>query len=212
MFNLLRKHFDGVNEAQFTLDLSGKNWVLLLQREDRLMGFSTFAVEESNFNGETFTVLFSGDTIVSPEAWNSTALSRGWISAVRKIRERKPFQRCVWLLLTSGFRTYRFLPVFWREFYPSFQSPVAKPALLDHLARERFGKQYLLKEGVVRFAQPQRLSGQLKDLPPGRRLDPHIDFFLKRNPGWVEGDELVCLTELRDANLTPAGRRMLRQR
>jgi hypothetical protein len=157
-------------------------------------------------------VLYSGDTIVAPEAWNSTALARGWIAAVKTIREEKPSRRCIWLLLTSGFRTYRFLPVFWREFYPSLQNPNETPELLDHLARERFGEQYLHDEGVVRFAQPQRLSGRLKDVPVGRRRDPHIEFFLKRNPGWIEGDELVCLTELRDENLTLAGRRMVRER
>ena len=40
--------------------------------------------------------------------------------------------------------------------------------------------------------------------------DPHIAFFLDRNPGFVRGDELVCLTRIDDRNLTPAGRRMAR--
>ena len=39
--------------------------------------------------------------------------------------------------------------------------------------------------------------------------DPHVAFFLKRNPGHGDGDELVCLTELSDDNLTRAGRRMV---
>ena len=212
MFELLRRHFDGVSESQFTFDLSEKNWVLLLLREDRVVGFTTFAVYESCFQDETVTVLYSGDTIVAPEAWNSTALPRGWISAVKTIRDQKPLQRCIWLLLTSGFRTYRFLPVFWRDFYPALENSMETPKLLEHLARERFGERYLHEKGVVRFAQPQRLSGQLQDVPAGRRRDPHIDFFLKRNPGWIEGDELVCLTELRDENLTPAGCRMVREK
>jgi len=212
MFELLRKHFEGVSESQFTSDLMEKNWILLLQREERIVGFTTFAVYEVCFRGETITVLFSGDTIVSPEAWGSSALSRGWISAVERIRAQKPHQRCVWLLLTSGFRTYRFLPVFWREFYPSFHGPMGTPELLDRLARERFGKEYLHDEGLVRFAQPQRLAGKLRDVPVGRRRDPHIEFFLRKNPGWTEGDELVCLTELCNENLTAAGRRMLRNR
>jgi hypothetical protein len=38
--------------------------------------------------------------------------------------------------------------------------------------------------------------------------DPHVAFFLNRNPGWRRGDELVCLTEIAFENLTPAGRRM----
>ena len=40
-------------------------------------------------------------------------------------------------------------------------------------------------------------------------MTPHIAFFLATNPGHVRGDELVCLTELCDENLTRAGRRMI---
>ena len=212
MFELLTRHFEGVTPTQFTLDLAGKNWVLLLLQEERIVGFSTFAAYESTFRGETLTVLYSGDTIVAPEAWNSTALARGWIAAVRAIRDEKPFQRCVWLLLTSGFRTYRFLPVFWRAFYPSISSAMPAPDLLEHLARERFGGEYIREQGIVRFAKPQRLNGDLQVMAAGRRRDPHIDFFLKKNPGWTDGDELVCMTELSDENLTPPGRRRLGER
>jgi hypothetical protein len=40
--------------------------------------------------------------------------------------------------------------------------------------------------------------------------DAHVQYFLQRNPGHAEGDELACLTELDDANLNAAGRRMVR--
>ncbi|MDJ0694121.1 hypothetical protein [Mastigocoleus sp. MO_188.B34] len=38
--------------------------------------------------------------------------------------------------------------------------------------------------------------------------DPHIEFFDRMNPGHLNGDELVCLTEISETNLTPAGKRM----
>lgn len=34
--------------------------------------------------------------------------------------------------------------------------------------------------------------------------DPDVAFFAARNPGWVHGHDLVCLTELSPANLVPA--------
>ena len=67
-------------------------------------------------------MVYSGDTIVAPEAWGTTALARGWITAVNQLRERYPRGKYFWLLLTSGFRTYRFLPVFWREFFPRYDA------------------------------------------------------------------------------------------
>jgi hypothetical protein len=49
----------------------------------------------------------------------------------------------------------------------------------------------------------------LVGVPSGRERNPHTEFFLSKNPGYVNGDELVCLTELCPENLTAAGRRMM---
>lgn len=210
MFHLLAHHFEGVTTIQFTRDLAEKNWVVLIRRSSQLVGFSTLLVYESSFGGEPVSVVYSGDTIVAPEAWGSSALARGWITAVNQLRERYPRGKYYWLLLTSGFRTYRFLPVFWREFFPRVNAatPSHVQQLRDHLAVERFGSQYEAASGIVRFHQPQRLQGGLQKIPIERTSDPHVAFFLARNPAHAHGDELVCLTELCDENLTAAGRRM----
>jgi hypothetical protein len=214
MFELLAQHFDGVTRAQFERDLAEKNWVILLMRDERLVGFSTLLAYESVFDGQTVSVVYSGDTIVAPEAWGTTALSRAWIACVRQLRGHYPRGKYYWLLLTSGFRTYRFLPVFWREFHPRFDvaTPINQKRLLDQLADGRFGEQYNSEKGIVRFKQPQKLRSGLDAVPTGRSADPHVAFFLNRNPSHVLGDELVCLTELADENLTPAGRRMIQTR
>ena len=209
MYQLLARHFEGVTRQQFTRDLAAKNWIVLIRREERLVGFSTLLVYESLFDGEAVSVVYSGDTIMAREAWGTMALARAWIAAVNQLRESYPRGKYYWLLLTSGFRTYRFLPVFWREFYPRFDAipPRGTESLTDHLAQGRFGQQY--QRGIVRFAQPQRLRGELADIPAGRLADPHVAFFLSKNPGYRNGDELVCLTELITENLTAAGRRMV---
>lgn len=211
MFELLAGHFDGVSHEQFTRDLAEKNRVILLLRDNRLVGFSTLLAYTAVFEGESLNVIYSGDTIVAPEAWGTTALPRAWIAAVKGWREELPEGRCFWLLLTSGFRTYRFLPVFWREFFPCFNkpTPVQSRRLLYQLSRERFGSQFDSSAGVVRFNSPQRLRASLREVPVGRERESHIAFFLATNPGYVRGDELVCLTELCDENLTRAGRRMI---
>ncbi len=63
--------------------------------------------------------------------------------------------------------------------------------------------------GIVRFTQPQRLRPPLVDVPVVKAEAPHIRHFLKRNPGYTVGDELLCLCELSRDNLTRAGRRMV---
>jgi hypothetical protein len=212
MFQLLTTHFDGVTRTQFESDLAEKNRVILLFRDASLVGFSTLLAYTTTFEGSPLNVIYSGDTIVSPTAWGTTALPRAWVAAVNELRADLPEHRCYWLLLTSGFRTYRFLPVFWREFFPRHdcRTPAHIAALLEHLAIERFGKQFDPDTGIVRFPQPQKLNHQLQCADEGRSQNPHIAFFNKRNPDSVHGNELVCLTEICEANLTRAGQRMTR--
>jgi hypothetical protein len=211
MFELLTQHFNGVSAEQFARDLAEKNLALLLEREDKLVGFSTLLAYTTCFEGSNVNVIYSGDTIVTPEAWGTTALPRAWVAGVEALRATLPPGPCYWLLLTSGFRTYRFLPVFWREFFPRFDmpTPANHSRLLNQLAQERFSKQFNPDTGVVRFINPQKLRGGLKEIPAGRENDPHVSFFLSHNPGHAEGDELVCLTDLGPENLTAAGRRMM---
>jgi hypothetical protein len=211
MFALLTQHFDGVHRAQFELDLAEKNWVIALRRGGRLVGFSTLLVIATTFESSPILAIYSGDTIVAPEARGSPGLARAWIAAVNRLREDYPGWRCYWLLLTSGFRTYRFLPVFWREFFPRAETPTppAMQRLLGQLAQQRYGSRFDAAAGLVRFPQPQRLRGALAGIPDGRTRDADVAFFLARNPGHAGGDELVCLTEISAANLTAAGRRMV---
>ena len=213
MFALLAAHFAGVDRATFDRDLDEKSGAILLEDDAGVLrGFSTMLVYESRVAGAPISVIYSGDTIVERSWWGSPALARTWISTALKVAPAGEPRDVYWLLLTSGFRTYRFLPVFFRDFYPRFDAaiPPREAGVLDVLARERFGRQYDPAAGVVRFVRPQVLAPDLIALPEGRRPDPHIAFFLERNPGFVFGDELVCLTRIDERNLTPAGRRMAR--
>jgi hypothetical protein len=210
MRRLLETHFEGVTPETFARDLDEKNWCLLLEEHGRLRGFSTLLVYPSRHGGEDIAVVYSGDTVVDRSAWGTPALARSWIGSVCGLRALYPGRRLYWLLLTSGFRTYRFLSVFWRDFHPRYDAtpgPLAATRL-HALARERLGPLYHAQEGVARLFGPQRLRGALADVPAARRADPNVSFFLARNPGWVRGDELVCLTEIAPENLTAAGRRM----
>jgi hypothetical protein len=213
MYDLLGRHFLGVDPRTFRSDLSEKNWVVLLEDSAGcLRGFSTFLIYATSVCGRPMTVVYSGDTIVEPAAWGSPALPRAWVRAIYDIARDYPAGGLYWLLLTSGFRTYRFVSVFCRDFYPRFDAPTPPEVqrMLDVLSAERFGSTYDADSGLVRFSTPQILREGLRGVPEGRSADPHVRFFLERNPGHVQGDELVSLSSLSRENLTAAGRRMLR--
>src|SRR5207249_2327269 len=174
MYELLSQNFHGVDLHTFRCDLSEKNWVVLMEDGDGVLrGFSTFLMYATAAGGRPMTVVCSGDTIVEQSAWGSPALPRAWIRAVYDLRPMYPDGDLYWLLLTSGFRTYRFIPVFFRAFYPRFAAPTPPhaQALLDALSTERFGPLYDARTGIVRFPKPQVLREQLAGVPDGRHSD-----------------------------------------
>ncbi len=214
MFELFARSFESDRRERFEADLEEKNWTLLLEDPAvGLQGFSTLLFYRAVDRGETLNVVYSGDTIVAPEAWGSSVLASAWIAAVRRLHHQQPAARLVWLLIASGYRTYRFLPVFWRRFFPCHDQPTPPETgeLVARLSSERFGDAYDPGTGIVRLAEAQLLVRELRGIPAERLKNPHIAFFARANPGHEEGDELVCLTELADVNLTPAGKRMVQR-
>jgi hypothetical protein len=197
MYAIFRSQFPDTPREAFDRDLDAKNWVLLLEdeRTGAPAGFST--------------MLHSGDTVVSESAAGSPSLSKCWIGAVNRLRGDDPAP-LFWLLIVSGFRTYRFLPVYWRRFYPRYDEPTPPEtqALMETLAAERFGSRYDRDKGIVRLETPEILRPELREIPEHRLADPHVAYFASRNPGYRRGDEMVCIAELSIDNTTPAGRRM----
>ncbi|TAE61944.1 MAG: hypothetical protein EAZ87_00545 [Nostocales cyanobacterium] len=212
MYTLLQNHFQGITWNAFEIDLERKNWVVLLQDEtsNTLKGFSTLNFCQKTVNGEKISVVYSGDTIVDPSAWSSPALPQSWVAAIKFLCDRYAVQKLYWLLICSGFRTYRFLPTFWQDFYPRYdlQTPIDIKNLMGSLAQQYYGDFYEETSGIVRFSYPQTLKPGLIDIPSGREKNPHVQFFIEKNSGYVNGDELVCITEFNYDNLTRAGKRM----
>jgi hypothetical protein len=185
--------------------------VLLRDGDDRVRGFTTFALYESAAVDPPVSVVFSGDTIVDAACRSSTLLPRAWIHAVLAESEDMP-QPLYWLLISSGYKTYRFLTVFLKRSYPRHDlvTPKREQAVLDALAAERFGARFDRTSGIVRLERPTPLRPGVADVTARRLRDPHVSFFVARNPGHAAGDELVCLARLHADNFTAAGHRVVR--
>src|SRR5690606_3642214 len=120
------------------------------------------------------------------------ALPSVWIKSVLALTAGMA-QPVYWLLISSGYKSYRFLPVFYREFYPCVDRPTPPEvkALMDELATARFGDEYDPTTGVVRFRQGATpLRAGVAEVSRERLRDPHVRFFVERNPGHAQGDEL----------------------
>lgn len=214
MFDVFSGCFDGATLEFFQRDLSSKNWVILLRdgESGALEGFSTLALYETEFEGKPLSVVYSGDTIIRPAYWGTPELPRSWIRTVIEKSADLP-QPLYWLLISSGYKTYRFLTVFYKEFYPCYNrtTPPEMQALMDQLAAQRFGAEYHPELGVVRFMKGATpLKDGVAEVTEERLHDPHVAFYVARNPGHLQGDELVCITRVHPDNFTAAGKRVFR--
>ena len=211
MYELFLRQFENVPLQQFVADLEQKNWVLLLRNdEDALCGFTSMHIYDVTVDARDFTVVYSGDTVVDRDSWGDSALSYYWMGAIDYLRRLHKKERVYWFLLVSGFRTYRFLPIYSRQFYPRHDqsTPADIQNFMDTVASERFGDRYDAQTGIVRLEVPSVLKDSFRGIPDNRLADPHIAFFAQQNPGHEVGDELVCFTELSEGNTTRIGRRL----
>lgn len=213
MYALLERYFAGVTRQQFESDLAEKEWAIVLRDalNERVQGFSTLMQLRTVIDEQPIVAFFSGDTIIHRDYWGETALPRLWGRHVFNLADQIRKARVYWFLICSGYKTYRYLPLFLREFYPSYQRPTPPELkrLLDQLGQLKFGSEYDAARGVIRFKQNAPLRAGVAELTPQRLKDPHVAFFAENNPGHINGDELACLAELSRDNLTPAGRRMI---
>ena len=204
MFALYTTYFATSDRIAFERDLAEKEWVILLRDDDGAVdGFSTLM----RMHVADSTVFFSGDTIVARHRWGTFDLPRMWARHVFAAADDDTY----WFLISSGYRTYRCLPVFFRDFVPRPGGNAAMKPLLDEIATAKFGDAYDPRTGVIRLATPAPLREGVSD-PELRMNNPHVRFFVEANPGHADGDELACLVRVDVANLTAAGLRMIGRR
>ncbi|MCB1308993.1 MAG: hypothetical protein KDK30_12460 [Leptospiraceae bacterium] len=232
MFLLMRENFDAVHRDTFEVDLQSKHLVgLLFDAHRTLQGFTTYALNPTDCGTDEYDILYSGDTIIAPACWGSQELVRGFGHTIGQLLAGGR-RKLYWYLLSMGHRTYMYLVLFFRNFFPAAHSPIgfkntssasstsstsfvndqdAEQRQLEAIARRTSGiifpEEYNPATGIVRFAQPRgQLKSNLARASFQRRNNQHVRFFLERNPGFVHGDELVCLALIHPDNIRSFGR------
>jgi hypothetical protein len=213
MFALHARHFENVRYERFMHDLEEKDWVILLRdRTGVVAGFSTQKLIRLPVGGAIHRFLFSGDTIIDRAHRNTPLLSGCFGHLMLRLMNQYGENDLHWFLISKGFRTYRFLPVFFNRFWPApgVQIPPESAALLDAVARHRYGAAYDAHAGVIRPPDGDRLAGTEAAIPPKRLEDPHVAFFVERNPYYALGEELACMASISRDNLNPYAHRVIR--
>jgi len=211
MFLIYASYYEPVDKQVFLDDLNNKSHVLFLSDDHgNIRGFSTLNTWFLEHQGKRLQILYSGDTIIEQEYWGSQALSFSWIEFAGKIKSQSRDIPLYWFLITKGHRTYRYMSVFSKEFFPKSDksTPEFVQSLMHRIGSEAFSDQYCKKTGVVMHrAESPALKKEFEGSRLINKTNKDIEFFVSKNPGYECGDELLCLCELSLENLRPMARK-----
>ena len=207
LFSLFEDYYDRVPRGVFHRDFREKQWIILLTDSvsNEIKGFSTLMLLDVAAEDIQLVVAFSGDTIIDREYWGEQRLALAWYGLMEKLRVENWPTKLYWFLISKGYRTYLYLPTFFREFYPRHDkaTPPFEQKLIDAFGRLKYPDDYDPKTGLVEFQESEgHLKDWVADIPPRRLKDPNVGYFLQQNPGWTRGNELVCVAEFSPENLT----------
>ena len=217
LFRLFERYYDAVSKSAFRRDLREKQWVILL-RDDvsrDVMGFSTLMRIDVAVDGVPVAVAFSGDTIIDRTYWGEQELVKTWYRIMETLRGTCWPAKLYWILVSKGYRTYLYLPTFFKEYYPRHdrETPAFEQTLITTFGASKYPRNFNPETGIVEFEESEgHLTEALAGVPPHRQKDPNVAFFLLRNPGYNHGNELVCVADFAPENLSEFGLRLVGER
>ena len=212
MFQLLNDSYLGVKREAFERDLAAKEHVILLRSsEGEIVGFSTQVRLRLTLPDRTVVAVFSGDTIVTEQHRGSFETARQICRYFRRAMSDHPKEEVYWLLICKGWRAYRVLRLFFRDYSPRADAsdPSAFRDVADGFGNTKYPGLYQSSSRLIVFpGDTQRIRPGSSEAIDHRRSDPGLLFFEKVNPGHERGNELVCVAPIREDNFTAAARRL----
>ena len=197
LHDLFVRYYLHVDRPTFDLDWAEKDWALLLRDPaGEIRGFTTMKLYDVEVLGRRVRAVFNGNTIIDQACWGEQELVRTWCAFMAELKASDPAIPLYWYLISSGYRTYLFLPLFFREFFPRHdaETPLFESRLIESLGRMKFPDEY--EDGRIRVTRPREcLRPEIAVPMEAKARNPHVRFFLEKNHGYLSGDELVCVAE-----------------
>lgn len=206
MFEMMTANYTHVTEHMFLSDLNNKQFIgLIYDEEGSIQGFTTFVINPGNCAGSEYHIIFSGDTIIDPLHWGTQILMKGWCHTIGRLTASDKNLKWYWYLLTKGHRTYMYLPLFFKIFYPNpdrTEDQEELSGIADSVSSTLYGVNWKKELGVLKFSEHHgELNPELTEATFKKTKSPYVNFFRERNPEFYKGDELVCIAPLHHENL-----------
>ena len=213
MFDLMTLHYDNYKLENFKSDLFKKEDIVLeLDEKSKIMGFTTIEYVDIDVENKPIKLLFSGDTIIHKDYWANNNLISDWFNFIyKKSLEIKPVD-FYWLLFSKGYKTYKYLPLFFKNFYPCYGSPtpVFEQKIIDSYALKYYPDNYNKQTGVIEMNRKKDyLKNFAAEIPNNMLNNKNVQFFLEKNPNFRLGNELVCCAKIDFNNLSRVSKKII---
>ena len=201
MYSIYEQYYENTRFSLFQNDFANKHGAILIFHPEthEIVGFSTIAIHQFNFESQRYTFVFSGDTVIMKEFWGCRALQTTFVKLMIKLRFEHPFDNFYWMLISKGYKTYLLLANNYYVYYPHFKGKHGnlKP-IVEHYCKKFFADYFDAKTGLLNFGSDyQPLKGEVAPITERMRRDnPKIRFFENQNPSWEQGTELPCVGEM----------------
>ncbi len=200
MWKIFSRFYSEVEYEKFFQDLFAKNYAIICRdkKTQEVKGFSTIHLYRTTIDGKEIKVLFSGDTILSPDYWGYKGLQLAFAKFSLTEWFREPLTPFYWFLISKGYKTYLLMTKNFVNYWPRHgkTTPDLERKAIEKLALSRFSDSWVPETGCLVFKTPQgRLKNGVVPISSEDLKDPDIQFFVKKNPGHALGNELCCLAE-----------------
>lgn len=210
MFQLMKEFYDNVDGQIFIRDLLDKDYCIMLYNEENIVkGFSTGKEIHVEVDGKLIKGIFSGDTIIHKDYWGRMDLYKEFARNFVKSGSEEYY----WFLISKGYKTYKMLPLFFKEFYPNYKvsTPLDEKKIMDAFGLSMYPMDYNKETGVNEYKSiKDKLKEGVADITEKQLKDMDIKFFIEENPGYIYGNDLVCLAKLNQKNLRKTAERLFR--
>lgn len=210
MYELMAESYENLDYNKFISDLKAKDYVILLYDEEVIYGFSTYKLITLDYHGEIINGIFSGDTIVHSSQAMSLGLQRTFSRIVKKYMDK--YGSLYWFLVCKGHKTYRYLSLYTLDYYPNYktETPGREQEIMSLYAESFYGEAYDRQRGIIKnTGSNDYVKHGVSDIDNKALRKKEVQFFVERNPGYINGDELVCIAEFKPENMRTAFYKMV---
>lgn len=190
------------------LDAADYVW-LCRDRDGRLVGTTAIRLFDTTLERRAATVIYTAAVAVDP-AWRRVGLI-GRMGARSFLRERlrRPLREVLWLSLAASPAGYLQVVRSHARCWPRVGEavPPAVGALLLELAARLGASRVERVDGCIRLPDDFGVSDPSQAPARWDRADPDVDFFLRVNPDYQRGSDLMCLAPV---NALAVARTLLR--